>query len=209
MSAEPAPSNPPAPFRVEVLRSARRRRTVGAQLVGDVLTVTVPSWMSRREEAEWVDKMAAGFRRRVSTERFDLPSRARALARRHDLPRPTAIRWADNMTSRWGSCSPHSGEIRLSTRLAPFPDWVVDYVIVHELAHLRIGGHGDEFWQLVGRYPKAERAIGYLIAKAGDEGEPTPEHDPDRATTNGDEPLDDDLDDDLDDAAGNAGTEHG
>ncbi len=85
--------------------------------------------------------------------------------------------------------------------VAPFPDWVVDYVIVHELAHLRVGGHGDEFWQLVGRYPKAERAIGYLLAKAGDEDEPTPEHDTDRAATNSDEHVDD--------AAGNAGTEHG
>ena len=160
------------PFRVEVLRSARRRRTVGAQLVGGVLTVTVPSWMSRREEAEWVEKMAAGFRRRASTERFDLPARARTLAGRYDLPRPTAIRWADNMTSRWGSCSPHSGEIRLSTRLAPFPDWVIDYVIVHELAHLSIGGHGPEFWELTHRYPRTERAIGYLIAKSGDDDGP-------------------------------------
>ena len=73
------------------------------------------------------------------------------------------------MTTRWGSCSPHSGEVRLSTRLAAFPDWVIDYVIVHELAHLVIDGHGHEFWELVHRYPKSERAIGYLIAMSGDD----------------------------------------
>ena len=124
--------------------------------------------MSRSEEAHWVEKMAASYRRKQSAERIDLTRRADTLARRHELPRPRAIRWSDDMTTRWGSCSIHSGEVRLSTRLAPFPDWVVDYVIVHELAHLQVGGHGPDFWRLIARYPKAERAIGYLIAKAHD-----------------------------------------
>lgn len=72
------------------------------------------------------------------------------------------------MSSRWGSCTPAAGTIRLSARLARFPDWVIDYVIVHELGHLEEPGHGAAFWRLVNRYPRAERAIGYLIAKSGD-----------------------------------------
>lgn len=156
------------PFRVEVLRSARRKRTVGAQLVAGVLKVTVPAWMSRAETEVWTEKMAASFRRKLSAERIDLTARATTLARRYQLPRPRDIRWADDMTSRWGSCTTTTGHIRISTRLATFPDWVVDYVIVHELAHLEVGGHGPDFWKLAHRYPKAERAIGYLIAKAGD-----------------------------------------
>ncbi len=156
------------PFRVEVLRSTRRKRTVGAQLVGGVLKVAIPSWMSRAEEAQWVEKMAARYRRTLSTDRIDLVTRSAALARRYDLPRPTEIRWADDMTARWGSCSLHSRSVRISTRLAAFPDWVIDYVIVHELAHLLVAGHGPDFWRLASRYPKAERAIGYLIAKAAD-----------------------------------------
>lgn len=175
-----APTRPPAPlelvtvpsgddFQVEVVRSARRKRTVGAELRGDVLRVTVPSWMTRAEEVAWVEKMAASFRRKRSAERIDLTDRASTLARRHELPRPREIRWADDMTTRWGSCTPGTGTIRLSTRLAKFPDWVVDYVIVHELCHLEVRGHGPDFWRLVHRYPKAERAIGYLIAKAGDD----------------------------------------
>jgi predicted metal-dependent hydrolase len=42
------------------------------------------------------------------------------------------------------------------------PRWVVDYVLVHELAHLLEPGHGKRFWAWVDRYPKAERAKGYL-----------------------------------------------
>jgi predicted metal-dependent hydrolase len=159
------------PFSVVVERSAKRKRTVGAQLVGDVLTIIVPSWMSRAEEDHWVDVMSGRFRRKISTDRIDLSDRAIALSRRHDLPRPRDIRWSDDMLSRWGSCTPATGTIRISSRIARFPNWVVDYVIVHELAHLEVADHTEEFWRLARRHPKAERAIGYLIAKSGDEHE--------------------------------------
>ena len=158
-------------FSVVVERSARRKRTVGAQLSGEVLRIVVPSWMSRAEEAHWVEVMTGRFRRKMSTDRIDLAERATTLARRHDLPRPREIRWSDDMRSRWGSCTLGAGTIRISSRLAAFPDWVLDYVIVHELAHLEVGDHSDAFWRLARRYPRAERAIGFLIAKSGDEHE--------------------------------------
>jgi predicted metal-dependent hydrolase len=105
----------------------------------------------------------------MSTDRFDLTQRAAGLSKRLDLPRATEIRWATDMTARWGSCTPTTGAIRISDRLAAFPDWVVDYVIVHELAHLVVPGHDAHFWQLVHRFSSSERAIGYLIAKSGDD----------------------------------------
>ena len=154
-------------FVVEVTRSAKRRKTVGARLVGGVLRIALPSWMSKAEEAHWVAEMSARFARKLSADRLHLAERAAALSRRHDLPVPGSIRWVDDMRTRWGSCTPAAGTVRISTGLASFPDWVVDYVIVHELAHLVVAGHSDEFWRLVFRYPKAERAIGYLIAKSG------------------------------------------
>ena len=159
------------PFTVVVQRSKKRKRTVGAQLIGDVLTIVVPSWMSRAEEDHWVDVMSGRFRRKVSMDRIDLSERALALARRHDLPRPREIRWSDDMLSRWGSCTPSTGTIRISSRIAKFPDWVIDYVLVHELAHLEVADHSDAFWRLVHKYAKSERAIGYLIAKSGEESE--------------------------------------
>ena len=157
------------PFRVEVVRSTRRTRTVGARLVGSVLRVSVPSWMSAAEERRWVDDMTTRFARQIESSLVDLEERAAVLARRHGLRPPKSIRWVDNMQSRWGSCTPSTGSVRLSTRLARFPEWVRDYVIVHELAHLTYPCHTPAFWKLVDRYPKAERARGYLIAKSGDD----------------------------------------
>jgi hypothetical protein len=97
--------------------------------------------MSASEEAHWVAEWTRRFRRKMTADRIDLPERAATLAGRYALPRPTSIRWVDGMRTRWGSCTPSTGAIRLSSALAPFPDWVIDYVIVHELAHLREGGH--------------------------------------------------------------------
>jgi len=165
----PAATEARAPFRVEVTRSPKRRRTVGAHLVGDVLKLAIPSWMSKAEEAGWAEEMSARFMRKLSADRIDLRERATTLARRYHLGRPDEIRWADDMTTRWGSCTPSTSTVRISTRIAKFPDWVVDYVIVHELAHLDVPGHGDDFWELVQRYPRTERAIGYLMAKSADD----------------------------------------
>ena len=167
----PPPAAPPAPppFAVHVIRSAKRKRTSSARLVGSTLEIRLPSWMSKAEEARWVAEWTRRFERKLSTDRIDLAERAAMLARRHDLPAPTSIRWVDGMRTRWGSCTPEAGTVRLSSALARYPDWVIDYVIVHELAHLRQPDHTPSFWALVDRYPKSERARGYLMAKSGDD----------------------------------------
>lgn len=158
-------------MRVEVVRSAKRRKTVQAREVNGVVRVHIPAAMSRAEEERWVGEMTRRFARRHATGHVDLAQRAEVLAVRHGLPHPESIRWVDNQQWRWGSCTPGDRTIRISSRLAGFPDWVLDYVIVHELAHLVEGGHGRRFWDLVARYPRAERARGYLLAKGVDDGE--------------------------------------
>ena len=81
------------------------------------------------------------------------------------------IRYVTNQQHRYGSCTPATGVIRVSPhRVVAMPAWVRDYVLVHELAHLREANHGPRFWKLVNRYPKTERARGYLMA-LGLEGE--------------------------------------
>jgi len=149
---------------VEVVRSARRRKTIEARLVDGVLRVQLPGWMSAEEEAKAVDKMRSRFERAAATKRIDLLARAERLAERHDLPLPASISWAEQQTL-WGTCTPSTGVLRISSRLAAWPDWVLDYVIVHELAHLIELNHNERFHILEARYPKAERAIGFLIAQ--------------------------------------------
>jgi predicted metal-dependent hydrolase len=154
------------PLRVEVVRSRRRKRSTAAQMIGETLRIHLPSWMSADEERHWVDEWTRRFRRKMSADRIDLGQRATALARRYDLPRPASIRWVD-METRWGSCTPAAGTVRISSAVARFPAWVLDYVIVHELAHLVYADHSPAFWWVVNRYPRTERARGYLIAKSG------------------------------------------
>lgn len=154
---------------VEVMRSARRRRTIQARRTGDCLRVMIPDSMSVADEERWVAEMVRRAERREQGQRIALDQRAVGLARRYDLPLPSSIQWVDNQVSRWGSCSPLGGAVRLSLRLARYPDWVLDYVIVHELAHLAEASHDRRFWSLVGRYPLTERARGYLMAKGDEE----------------------------------------
>src|SRR5262245_14494131 len=121
------------PFRVEVLRSARRKKTVSASLVGDVVRVQMPAWMSKAEEERYVAHFVDRIARRQQRGRVDVMARALKLAERFDLPTPASVRWVGNQDSLWGSCTMHSRDIRVSDRLAGFPSWVVDYVLVHEL----------------------------------------------------------------------------
>ena len=161
-------------MKVEVVRSPRRRKTVQARQVGGVLRVSIPASMTVVEEAKWVAEMVKRMERRASTDRIDLSERAIALADRYGLHRPYAIRWVDNQEWRWGSCTPSDGTVRISSRLGKEPSWVLDYVIVHELAHLSVPRHDQRFWAIAHRYPLTERARGFLMARGlehGEEGE--------------------------------------
>ena len=153
------------PYRVEVIRSKRRRKTVSADLVGDVVRVSMPAWMSKADEERYVTELVARLVRREQRERVDIAARASTLARRYDLPQPTSIEWMRDRKTQWATCTASTGEIRVAERVSEFPAWVLDYVLVHELAHLREPNHSVRFWKLVNRYPKAERARGFLIAK--------------------------------------------
>jgi predicted metal-dependent hydrolase len=149
---------------IELVRGTRRRKHVEAVLVGDHLRVSFPRWMSLAEAQEMAQELAERMRRRVDPNRIDLGARSRRIARQYGLPRPKSVRWVDNMRQRWGSCTPEDGSVRLSSRLAAYPLWVLDYVLIHEIAHLLVDSHGAEHDDLVDRYPLAERARGFLMA---------------------------------------------
>jgi predicted metal-dependent hydrolase len=161
--------------RIEVRRSTRRKKTISAEIVGDALVVSIPARFSRAEEQEWVNKMTLRMSQRKKRDRLNsdgaLVGRARELSNLYvDGVDVDDIAWIETQKSRWGYCSPDESQIRLSLALADYPNWVRDYVIVHELAHMLVADHSEEFWELVNRYPLTERARGFLIAKGMEEG---------------------------------------
>jgi predicted metal-dependent hydrolase len=154
---------------VEVVRSKQRRKTISAlQVTDDLVRISIPASLSKAEEQHWIDEMLKRFEKRAMTDRVDLQARARELADQHGFPYPSSVRWVDNQNARWGSCTPADGTIRLSSRMVGFPRWVIDSVLVHELAHLLEINHNVRFDALCARYPLTERATGYLLAKGLD-----------------------------------------
>ena len=158
---------------VVVRRSARRRRTVAAFWEDGTAVVAIPANFSRAQEAEWVRRMLDKLKvqgdrqskggRRPATDAA-LASHAADLSARYLGGRaaPTSVRWVSNQNSRWGSATPADGSIRLSDKLRPMPQWVIDYVLLHELAHLLVAGHNASFWRLLEAYPETARAKAFL-----------------------------------------------
>lgn len=168
--SEPGASDP----EITVVRSARRVKTARWRLVDGQVTLEVPARMAGRHVEQLVAKVREQVRRRLARQELveqradeELLRRARELARRHvpdAVPRLRSVAWALNQGKRWGSCTHDDGTLRISDRLRRFPRFVVDYVLVHELAHLLESGHNARFHALVAAYPWAERARGFLLA---------------------------------------------
>lgn len=161
MSDDMRPQTP-----VEVRRSPRRRKTATAFWQQDTVVVVLPSWMRPPES----DAMVESLVRRVLAQRphrhasdDDLAQRAAYLSRRYlQGTLPCSIRWVTNQRHRWGSCSVTSGDIRVSERLRVVPPWVLDAVLVHELAHLDEPSHSPRFRELATRYPRMDEADLFL-----------------------------------------------
>lgn len=164
MQRLPEPFSPP----IRIVATRKRRRTVAARLRAGVLELMVPDWMPAREREQWAEKMRLRFARRAERARPSddrLAGRARVLNERHFGGRFTwtSISFAD-MAHQWASCTFTTGEIRIARRAASLPDFVVDYLLVHELSHLEHSDHGPRFRELEALYPLTERARGYLMA---------------------------------------------
>jgi predicted metal-dependent hydrolase len=163
------------PMKVEVVRSPRRRKTITAEHREGRVVVRLPAGLTRAEERTWVDRMVTRLTERQRTERLNARRGLQRMAHRLNQEhfggrlRWQAIRYVTNQRDRYGSCTPEDGTIRISHRVAEYPAWVREYVVMHELAHLEEATHSPGFHRLVDRYPMAERARGFLIAKGWDE----------------------------------------
>ncbi len=160
---------------VVVRRSARRRRTVAAFWEDGNAVIAIPAHFTKAQENEWVRRMldklkrqgergAQGAGRRRPASDAALAAHAAELSSRYLGGRaaPTSVRWVSNQKSRWGSATPADGTIRLSDKLRAMPQWVIDYVLLHELAHLLVAGHNAAFWRLLEEYPETQRAKAFL-----------------------------------------------
>lgn len=152
---------------VEVRRSARRRRTVSVRRESGRLVAMVPDTLPGGEEKRLVEELARKVLHRDARGHAgdaELEQRAVELSRRYlgGRARPASVRWSARQHRRWGSCTPSTGEIRISEAARPLPPKVFDYVLVHELAHLLEPGHGPEFRGLVEAYPHLGYAEGFL-----------------------------------------------
>lgn len=157
---------------IRVIRSNRRRKTVSARLLNwHTLEIRVPAHLSEAQIEQITQEMVARALRKRRTMRNYASDETLEQRATHynDLYFAGQLRWrsirfVSNQQRRFGSCSPTRGTIRISDRLRHVPDFVLDYVIIHELAHLLQPDHSPTFWELVYRYPKTERARGYLMA---------------------------------------------
>ncbi len=174
---------PPSPAVVEYVRHARARRYLLRVRVDGSVRVTIPRRGSKREAVRFVESHAAWIAERlrdaarVRTARRPplpvedvralkrcaaetLPARLHALAERLGLTvNKVSIR---DQRWRWGSCS-RQAHICLNWRLIQMPDWVRDYVLIHELMHLRRMDHSPAFWRHVAvACPDYQRARTWL-----------------------------------------------
>jgi len=161
-----------------VIRSSRRKRTLHAYRQNGVIEIHIPDRLSRRQEFEVIPEMIDLVVKRENR----LRKSDSALLELSDLllaeflpefnERPISVTWRV-MRERWGSCTTVDKTIRISERLNTAPDYALRYVLFHELIHLRIAGHGDDFHELLARYPDKDRAEAFLEGyEAGSAGSP-------------------------------------
>ena len=165
-------AQPDDELEIKVIRSKRRKKTVDAHLVDShTLEVRAPADLPEAQLQIIIKHLKARIIRRRKALRDhasdgSLERRARQLNAQLFAGALSwqSIRFVSNQNTRFGSCSPARGTLRISDRLSNVPSFVLDYVIVHELAHLQVANHSKAFWDRVYRYPKTERARGYLMA---------------------------------------------
>ena len=152
---------------VEIRPSTRRRKTATAFYESGRIVVLVPARLSVHERQALADRLVDRLLNRTSRSVASdeaLQASAAHLADRHlGGVRPRSIRWSANQNRRWGSCTPSTKDIRISNRLQVVPGWVLDSVVVHELAHLLEASHSHRFRELAGRYPRLAEADAYLL----------------------------------------------
>lgn len=151
---------------LSIKHSSRRKKTVTLKRSGGRWVLAAPVHYDPRSDlgqiAQLLTRLSAKSGRETSDD--DLLSRARELNTTYfnDGIDPESVKWVENQNFRWASCSTATHSIRMSHRLQVVPEWVLDAVLVHELAHLRESDHGPRFRELTDRYARSRDADIFL-----------------------------------------------
>ena len=155
----------------KVIRSYRRRKTISARVVDGKMHIYAPVRVSDDKLTEIIRNFKKRFERQKVKKELKIKENLNDVAQKLNKKyfggkiKIGSIEYAANQHKIFGSCSYRKATIRISHRLTSMPQWVRDYVIVHEMAHIIQPNHSKSFWEIVSRYKLAERERGYLIAK--------------------------------------------
>jgi len=163
---------------IKILRSKKRRRTVSARILKDTLIVRAPAHIPESRLEKVIAELKARIERKQLKDELNKHENLTQRAKEFNLQyfgntlKISSIEYVTDQNSRFGSCNYQTGCIRISQRISAMPQWVRDYVIIHELAHLVVPNHSQAFWDVVNRYKFTERARGYLLAMGDKEDVP-------------------------------------
>jgi predicted metal-dependent hydrolase len=163
---------------LEVVVDPRLRTMARWALNGKTVRLRIPRGTSRKDVerliSDIIPRIAQQRKRTAHQTDRDLMARAQTLNLQYFNGELSwnSIRWVNNMKLRLGSCTTGGatdGDIRISERIRSWPQYVVDYILAHEICHRKYPNHSSEFWQYLARYPFTEKALGFIdgIAYAG------------------------------------------
>lgn len=156
---------------IKIIRSSRRRKSVSARLCGSQMIVRAPKNISETELNKIVNKLRQRFTRRKLKQELNKTKDLKTLFDKFNqqyfngVLMIESIEYTAGLNSKFGWCDYRNKRIKISHFLANMPEWVRDYVIIHEMAHLIEPNHSQKFYDIANRYKLAERARGYLMAK--------------------------------------------
>lgn len=156
---------------LEVVVDSRLRTMARWSVTGKTIRLRIPNGTSRKD----IERLIGDILPRVSRTRRratrqtdqDLMARAQQLNQQYfggELSW-SSIRWVNNMKQRLGSCTTGGvtdGDIRISERIRTWPQYVVDYILAHEICHRKYPNHSADFWAYLARFPFTEKALGFI-----------------------------------------------
>ena len=152
---------------IRLIRNPRRKRTISAYREQGAIVIQIPAKLPARELNDLIPEMVKRVLTREAREKVsegELFERACKLLATY-LPefseKPISVNWR-TMNERWGSCTTVDRTIRISDRLNGVPQYVLDYILLHELIHLRIPDHSSDFQDLLDRFGDSDRACAFL-----------------------------------------------